>query len=361
LLGHRAPWQVLLLVKRAESRFLSRFIGTSGAGIGRRRSSSASPSRIPRRCARGPAGAPRRRRGWRWSPPTLFVNMGLRLSCGRRGTGGPAAPPWQTANPVRGNAGGRAARLIPFLDLKLVARPAGVERNSPTRRRTGLAVAGLPSGYLVTLQLQLDYGWPPAHWPRSALACPQVGSWPDRARASFVNRIVERLGIRPQRAWIRRRPPVPWRGLAVYGFLKRCRAIVWDRPVRRSFFGGRPGNPPSNGRRGRGPKRFLRGSCPSKPDLDRSPPLVDTSQGGGGNRPPGLGRQPAPFSFRRRVLQAGRRNPPRPALDRARQNGRQVPAGALTIRPAPSALDRGGSRPWSVLGATCGVAKRKKL
>lgn len=47
----------------------------------------------------------------------------------------------------------------PLLDLALVARPL-VSGGLAAKAAAGLATAGL--GYLVTLQLQLDWGWPPA-------------------------------------------------------------------------------------------------------------------------------------------------------------------------------------------------------
>ncbi|AGL17000.1 MFS transporter [Actinoplanes sp. N902-109] len=99
----------------------------------------------------------------------------------------------------------------PLLDLELVARPL-VSAGLAFKAATGLAVAGL--GYLVTLQLQLDWGWSPA---RAAIGMlPQVvvliGSGP------LVNRFVERVGL-DRAAWLGAITVVV--GLAVYGTLGR--------------------------------------------------------------------------------------------------------------------------------------------
>ncbi len=141
--------------------------------------------------------------------PTLFVNMG--------------ADSWE---PWAATAAAAAAAVLfvvrertarhPLLDLALVARPL-VSSGLAYKAATGLAVAGI--GYLVTLQLQLDYGWPPALAAIGLL--PQVivliGLGP------FVNRIVERLGFE-RTAWISAASVVA--GLAVYGFLNGA-GYVW--------------------------------------------------------------------------------------------------------------------------------------
>ncbi|KOV88344.1 multidrug transporter [Nocardia sp. NRRL S-836] len=76
----------------------------------------------------------------------------------------------------------------PLLDLKLVARPQ-VAGGLAYKAATGLAAAGLT--YLVTLQLQLDWGWSPA------LAA--VGMLPQVvvliAGGPLVNRFVRRVGL----------------------------------------------------------------------------------------------------------------------------------------------------------------------
>ncbi|MET3451200.1 MFS transporter [Curtobacterium sp. 1544] len=76
----------------------------------------------------------------------------------------------------------------PLLDLALLARPL-VSSGLAYKAATGLAVAGL--GYLVTLQLQLAWGWPPA------LAA--VGMLPQVvvlvAGSAFVGPFVRRVGL----------------------------------------------------------------------------------------------------------------------------------------------------------------------
>ncbi|GAA0458905.1 MFS transporter [Paractinoplanes deccanensis] len=76
----------------------------------------------------------------------------------------------------------------PLLDLKLVARPL-VAAGLAYKAATGLAVAGM--GYMVTLQLQLDWGWPPALAAAGML--PQVVVL--IAAGPFVNRFVDRVGL----------------------------------------------------------------------------------------------------------------------------------------------------------------------
>jgi MFS family permease len=83
--------------------------------------------------------------------PTLFVNDG--------------ASSWQpwlaTSAPVVAAVGfvlRERSASFPLLDLTLVARPL-VASGLAYKAATGLAVAGM--GYMVTLQLQLDWGWPP--------------------------------------------------------------------------------------------------------------------------------------------------------------------------------------------------------
>ena len=99
----------------------------------------------------------------------------------------------------------RSARH-PLLDLALVARPL-VSSGLAYKAACGLATAGL--GYLVTLQLQLDWGWTPAQAAIGML--PQVivliGAGP------FVNRFVQRVGF-DRAAWSSAAAVVI--GLAVY-------------------------------------------------------------------------------------------------------------------------------------------------
>ncbi|KQO64982.1 MFS transporter [Curtobacterium sp. Leaf261] len=113
--------------------------------------------------------------------PTLFVE---------RGVG--SWVPWVVA--VLAAAAGaffvrrERSAAHPLLDLTLLARPL-VASGLGFRAASGLATAGL--GYMVTLQLQLDWGWTPALAAIGLL--PQVvvllGSGP------FVSRFVARVGI----------------------------------------------------------------------------------------------------------------------------------------------------------------------
>ncbi|AMM22396.1 multidrug transporter [Frondihabitans sp. PAMC 28766] len=102
----------------------------------------------------------------------------------------------------------RSARH-PLIDLKLIALPL-VSSGLAYKAATGLAVAGL--GYFVTLQLQLDWGWPPALASIGML--PQVivliGAGP------FVNRFVEKVGY-DAAAWLSSIAVVV--GLAVFAVL----------------------------------------------------------------------------------------------------------------------------------------------
>jgi MFS family permease len=104
----------------------------------------------------------------------------------------------------------------PLLDLKLVAHPL-VSSGLAFKAATGLATAGL--GYLVTLQLQLDWGWPPALAAIGML--PQVVVLV--AGGAFVNPIVVRVGLE-RAAWLSAATVVI--GLAVYATLSRF-GYVW--------------------------------------------------------------------------------------------------------------------------------------
>lgn len=99
----------------------------------------------------------------------------------------------------------------PLLALELLGAPL-VSSGLACKAAAGLAVAGL--GYLVTLQLQLDWGWSPA------LAA--VGMLPQVvvlvAGSFVVNPFVARVG--PERAaWLSASAVVA--GLAVYGLMQR--------------------------------------------------------------------------------------------------------------------------------------------
>ena len=141
--------------------------------------------------------------------PTLFVNEGVR-----------SWAPWtSTAAAVLGAilfvVRERSARY-PLLDLKLVSRPL-VASGLAFKAATGLAVAGM--GYMVTLQLQLDWGWPPF------LA--SIGMLPQVVVLIFggplSNRFIERLGLE-RAAWLSAIAVVV--GLAVYGLFSSF-GYVW--------------------------------------------------------------------------------------------------------------------------------------
>lgn len=134
--------------------------------------------------------------------PTLFVDLGTQ-----------SWTPWMVtsaavATAVLFVARERSARY-PLISLELLARPL-VSSGLAFKAAAGLAIAGL--GYLVTLQLQLDWGWSPA------LAA--VGMLPQVvvlvAGSFFVDPFVARVG--PERAaWLSASAVVA--GLAVYGLL----------------------------------------------------------------------------------------------------------------------------------------------
>jgi MFS family permease len=136
--------------------------------------------------------------------PTIFVN---------RGVG--SWVPWATA--AAAVAAGvlfvlreRSARH-PLLDLKLVSHPL-VSSGLAYKAAAGLAIAGL--GYLVTLQLQFDWGWPPAAAALGML--PQVIVLV--AGGPFVHPFVQKVGI-GRAAWLGAVSVVA--GLALYGLFGR--------------------------------------------------------------------------------------------------------------------------------------------
>jgi MFS family permease len=99
----------------------------------------------------------------------------------------------------------------PLLDLRLVALPL-VSSGLAYKAAAGLAVAGL--GYLVTLQLQLGWGWSPVHAAVGML--PQVVVL--LASGRFVGPFVQRVGL--DRA-ARLSVVAVVAGLAVFGALGR--------------------------------------------------------------------------------------------------------------------------------------------
>jgi MFS family permease len=141
--------------------------------------------------------------------PTLFVDDGT----------GSWAPWTVTAAAVAGALlfvlRERSARH-PLLDLKLVARPL-VSSGLACKAAAGLATAGL--GYMVTLQLQLDWGWTPALAAIGLL--PQVVVLV--GGGAVISPFVQRVGL-DRAAWISASSVVF--GLAVYGLLGRL-GYVW--------------------------------------------------------------------------------------------------------------------------------------
>lgn len=141
--------------------------------------------------------------------PTLFVNEGAA-----------SWQPWTAAGAALASAvlfvvRERTARH-PLLDLALLARPL-VSSGLAYKAASGLAVAGL--GYLVTLQLQLDWGWPPALAALGML--PQVVVL--IAGGAIVSPFVRWAGFR-RAAWMSSAAVVA--GLAVYATLGRF-GYVW--------------------------------------------------------------------------------------------------------------------------------------
>ena len=141
--------------------------------------------------------------------PTMFVNEGV----------GSWAP-WTVTTATLACAilfvvRERSARF-PLLDLKLIARPL-VASGLAFKAATGLAVAGM--GYMVTLQLQLDWGWPPF------LA--SIGMLPQVVVLIFggplSNRFIERVGLE-MAAWLSAIAVVA--GLAVFGLFSSF-GYIW--------------------------------------------------------------------------------------------------------------------------------------
>jgi MFS family permease len=141
--------------------------------------------------------------------PTLFVN---------EGTG--SWLPWTAAAMAVVAAILFVLRQLsaryPLLDLKLVARPL-VSSGLAYKAASGLATAGL--GYLVTLQLQLAWGWSPTLAAIGML--PQVVVL--LAGGRFVNPFVERVGLE-RAAWLSATAVVL--GLAVYALMNSF-GYVW--------------------------------------------------------------------------------------------------------------------------------------
>ena len=141
--------------------------------------------------------------------PTFFVDFGYRQW-----------QPWLTAALAVIAAllfGWREhAARYPLLDLRLVSHPL-VSSGLAFKAAAGLATAGL--GYLVMLQIQLEWGWSPALASLGML--PQVSVL--LAGGPFVDPIVRRLGS-AKAAWLSATVVVA--GLAVYSLLSRF-GYVW--------------------------------------------------------------------------------------------------------------------------------------
>jgi MFS family permease len=141
--------------------------------------------------------------------PTLFVNEG--------------AGSWRPWTATTVAAAAAAAFVLrerssrhPLLDLRLVARPL-VSGGLAYKAAAGLATAGL--GYLAMLQLQLDWGWTPAHAAVGML--PQVVVLV--AGGALVGPFVRWAGL-DRAAWLSASSVVG--GLAVYTLLGRL-GYVW--------------------------------------------------------------------------------------------------------------------------------------
>jgi MFS family permease len=190
-----APWQVLLLVNVPIAVF-----ALIGIRIGIARDEAAELHRDPIDVAGAVLGT-----GTivlALVTPTLFVNEGN--SSWRAWAATAATIAAAIAFVLRE----RTARF-PLLDLALIARPL-VSSGLAFKAATGLAVAGM--GYMVTLQLQLDWGWPPY------LA--SIGMLPQVIVLIFggplATRFIERVGL-DLSAWISAAAVVL--GLAVFGLL----------------------------------------------------------------------------------------------------------------------------------------------
>lgn len=136
--------------------------------------------------------------------PTLFVDEGTR-----------SWSPWaiSAAAALAGTLFVRRQRRAahPLLEGRLVAHPL-VASGLAFKAAAGLATAGL--GYLVTLQLQLDWGWSPAQAALGML--PQVAVL--LAGGAFVSPLVTRLGF-GRAAWLSSVAVVA--GLGVYAAFGR--------------------------------------------------------------------------------------------------------------------------------------------
>jgi len=197
-----APWQVLLLVNVPIA-----ILAIVGIRLGIARDETAELHRDPIDLAGAVLGTAAVVLAL--VTPTLFVSDGVR-----------SWAPW-SATAITLVAAilfvvrERSARH-PLLDLGLVGRPL-VASGLAYKAATGLAVAGM--GYMVTLQLQLDWGWPPY------LA--SIGMLPQVVVLIFggplSNRFIERVGL-DRAAWLSAIAVVA--GLAVFGLFSSF-GYVW--------------------------------------------------------------------------------------------------------------------------------------
>jgi len=197
-----APWQVLLLVNVPIA-----ILAIIGIRVGIARDDAAELHRDPIDIAGAVIGTATIVLAL--VTPTLFVGDGVR-----------SWQPWvATAATLAGGVAfalrERSARY-PLLDLKLIARPL-VASGLAYKAASGLAVAGL--GYMVTLQLQLDWGWPP--YLASIGMLPQVVVL--IFGGTFANRFIQRVGL-DRSAWIGAAAIVV--GLAVFALLSTF-GYVW--------------------------------------------------------------------------------------------------------------------------------------
>ncbi|WP_233459639.1 MFS transporter [Microbacterium resistens] len=141
--------------------------------------------------------------------PTLFVQSG-------------AASPWPWLAIVAAVAAAAAfvvrerRAAHPLIDAKLVMQPL-VSGGLAYKAATGLAIAGL--GYVISLQLQLAWGWSPALASLGML--PQVVTL--LTVGFFVEKFVDRVGIH-RAAWFGSLSVVA--GMVIYAALGRY-AYVW--------------------------------------------------------------------------------------------------------------------------------------
>ncbi|NUR69303.1 MAG: MFS transporter [Hamadaea sp.] len=197
-----APWQVLLLVNVPIA-----VLAILGVRFGIAADVAADLHRDPIDVAGALLGTASV--GFALIAPTLFVEEGL----------GSWSPWLVTAAALLATIGfvvrERTARH-PLLDLALLARPL-VSGGLLFKAAAGLAIAGL--GYLVTLQLQLDWGWAPGLAALGLL--PQVVVL--IAGGALIGPFVRRAGL-DRAAWISAAAVVL--GLAVYGLFGNL-GYVW--------------------------------------------------------------------------------------------------------------------------------------